>query len=250
MLLRITGFVFILAIVQSFSGDTIFENPVYIIDSVKVPANAGGPEAREITRVKNLPAIGKWMYQDDLQKAHWLGVKWGGRTLIEPINVIFVDTLSKSRDQSVEVLKENLRLAGFTDKPHHSSGYLGYIGKFFYPQLPLERHHAFSDNVAEVENNHGRIFGPHDFNGKYIYSGAFSREIIDPLSKIEHHYGSFDRARDELSQSLDKKSAYGITGYVNLNNVIMNNADSTTGDHDGMAVVLRLLQLPMEEVKE
>ncbi|MDD5069037.1 MAG: hypothetical protein PHN89_05595, partial [Candidatus Pacebacteria bacterium] len=49
----------------------------------------------------------------------------------------------------------------------------------YYPQLPPERHHAFSNEIAEIDNNHGRIFGPYRYREKYVYVAAFSRENID-----------------------------------------------------------------------
>lgn len=218
------------------------DTEIRVIDSVKVSDSAKRPEQRDIVHIKNFPPFGKWMYQDDMEIAHWLGLLWEGKNLFEPINVIFVDAVSKTRKESIEALVDNLKKAGYNKKPHHSSGYIGFIGRSFYPQLPPERHHAFSDEVAEINNNHGRIFGPHSARGQFFYTGSFSREVIDPIAKIMHHYGSFDRARDELSQSLNKKSLYRITAFVHLENAIIADEKNTTGDHDGMAVVLSLLQ--------
>jgi hypothetical protein len=212
----------------------------YAFENVQVPDAAQTPDAVDLAIIKGFPAIGKWLYQDDLQKAHWLGLKWEGKNLIEPINVIFVDSVSKNMAESIDQLYKNLKKAGYSDKAHHSSGYIGYLGDRFYPQLPRERHHAFSNEPAELNNNHGRIFGPCRHDGKYIYTAAFSREKIDPVSKIMHHFGSFDRARDELSQKLHKKSAFRIAGFVGMDNAIFNDQEYTTADHDGMAVILVL----------
>jgi hypothetical protein len=218
------------------AGDTMAR----IIDTVKVPAAGVRLNPADVAIVKGYPPMGKWMYQDDLEKAHWLGIPWEGKNLIEPINVVFVDAVSKTADESIGNLVENLTRGEFTDRTHHSSGYVGAIGGVFYPQLPRERYHAYSNAVAEIPNNHGRIFGPCHYQGKFIFIAAFSREIIEPGEKVLHHYGSFKRARDELSQSLDKKSSYKITGFVNLGNAIVNDAENTTADHDGNAVVLSL----------
>jgi hypothetical protein len=213
---------------------------VKIFDREKVPVTADPPCFNEIARVNGFPVIQKWMYQNDMQKANWLGLKWDGKNLLEPINIIFIDTISRTVSESNHKLIENLKRAGYSKKPHHSSGYIGYIGGTFYPQIPREKYYAFSNENAEIDNNHGRIFGPCRFNSKYFYTAAFSREVINPFTKIMHRYGSFNRARDELSQSLDKNSAFRIVGFVNLNNAIIDNKENTTADHDGVAVVLSL----------
>jgi hypothetical protein len=210
----------------------------YITGNILLKSNI--LNSSDIAIVDGFPVIGKWMYQDDMMRAHWLGIKWENKNLIEPINVILIDKRSKTIDEAISILFENLNKAGYTDRTPHSSGYLGYIGDRFYSQLPQEKHHAFSNEISEIDNNHGRIFGPYHYNGSYIFTGAFSREIIDPVSKVDHHYGSFNRARDEFSQSINKKSAYRIAGFVDLKNFILNSIENTTGDHDGIAVVLSI----------
>jgi hypothetical protein len=204
-----------------------------------VPPSGTHLDAADISVVPGLPAIGKWMYQADLQKAHWLGVPWEGKNLIEPINLVLVDSVSKSPEQAVGRLYENFKKAGYYDRRHHSSGYIGYLNGAFYGQLPKKKHHAFSNEVAELPNNHGRVFGPCRYEGSYYFIAAFSREDFDPIAKIEHRYASFNRARDELSQSFDKKSDYKIVRFVDLRNAIVGSRENTTGDHDGAAVVLK-----------
>ena len=205
-----------------------------------IPPSGTILDTSDVSVVPGLPPIGKWMYQVDLQKAHWLGVPWEGKILIEPINLVLVDPVSKSADEAVSRLYENFKKAGYYDRRHHSSGYIGYINSSFYGQLPKKKHHAFSNEIAELPNNHGRVFGPCGYNGRYYFIAAFSREDIDPVAKIEHRYASFNRARDELSQSFDKKSDYKIIRFLTLNNAIINSKGKTTGDHDGVAVVLEL----------
>jgi hypothetical protein len=234
--------VFMLAVLTAAETERIVQSDTAgkVFDSVRVPEIAKTPHFTEVTLTGGFPAICKWMYQENMEKAHWLGLKWENKNLIEPINIVFIDAISKTVAESNDRLTENLIKAGYSKKPHHSSGYISYIGNAFYPQLPREKYHAFSNRVAEIDNNHGRIFGPYRHNGKYVYSGAFSREVIEPFSKMRHHYGSFDRARDELSQSLDKNSEFKIVKFINLNNTIVGDTENTTGDHDGVAVVLAL----------
>jgi hypothetical protein len=203
-------------------------------------APARKPPLSEIAVVEGLPPVGKWMYQHDFQKAHWLGVPWEGKTLFEPVNLLFADAVSKSPNEAISRLTGNLRKAGYTERKHHSSGYIGYIDRSFYTQLPRADHFAFANEIAEVPNNHGRIFGPCLVEGKYYFIGAFSREGINPMAKIRHKYESFNRARDDLAGKLDKKSGYKIVRYVDLHNTVVGDALSTTGDHDGIAVLLEL----------
>jgi len=235
---------FIIQLISAATDTTISTDTIVnSFDSVKVPVKVTSPSLTEIAFEHGFPAVGKWLYQADMQQAHWLGFKWNDKNLIEPINIVFIDTISKTVSESNDRLLENLKKAGYSVKPHHSSGYIGYIGGSFYPQLPRVKYHAFSNEIAEIDNNHGRIFGPCYYDGKYFYTAAFSREVIAPLSKLEHHFSSFDRARDELSQSLDKNSAYKIVGFINLNNAIIGDKENTTADHDGVAVVLSLANI-------
>lgn len=195
-------------------------------------------DVSDTVRPVSLPAIGKWMYQDDGQRAHWLGVKWEGKDLIEPINIILIDKLSKTAEEAKDRIYDDLKRAGYLVRRHHSSGYRGYIGGKLYPQIPEEKYRAFSNGPAEIDNNHGRIFGPHYYKNAFIFTAAFSREEIVPTAKIEHQYASFDRARDNLAYNLNKRSDYKIVGFVNLDNAILGNGKYSTGDHDGVAVVL------------
>jgi hypothetical protein len=196
----------------------------------------------DIVELRGLPAIGKWMYRTDGRKADWLGVKWKGKSLIEPINVILIDDLSRSAAEARKRLYDNFAAAGFTERKLHSSGYAGYIARTFYAQLPSEKYRAFSDGDAALPNNHGRIFGPCFHEGRFVFTAAFSREVAVPTAKVWHRYRSFKKAWDDFSRKLDKCSNYRIVGSADLDNAISENSESTTGDHDGMAVVLSLVK--------
>ena len=190
--------------------------------------------------IKGLPALGKWMYQADSLRAHWLGVKYRNKNLIEPINIILIDSVSKSAEEAVQKLTAELLQAGYPARALHTGGYLGFIDTGFYKQLPREKNHAFSNHVAEMDNNHGRVFGPHFFGNSYIFIAALSRENIAPFDKVKHSFASFNRARDEFAESLEQKSHYKIIDYVNMHNFILNDSLNTTADHDGIAIVLKL----------
>jgi hypothetical protein len=187
-----------------------------------------------------LPAIGRWMIAGDGTVAHWLGQTIDdGKHLHEPINVILIDEGASSADDARQRLIAAAAAAGFPVRFGHSTGYHGFIGGTLYGQLPQGRDDAFSNRIFEESNNHGRIFGPHRHDGGgYIFIGAFSRERVDILYWPAHRYASFNAAREALAHGLDANTAFKAAGFVPLGNAV-NNAQVTTGDHDGRAVVLR-----------
>jgi hypothetical protein len=93
-----------------------------------------------------------------------------------------------------------------------------------------------------MDNNHGRVFGPAQprgaAGGPYYFIGAFSRERVDPVTKVKHRYGSFDRARDDFAQRMDEHTDYKVTALVSLENALIGDPGVTTGDHDGIAILL------------
>jgi hypothetical protein len=190
----------------------------------------------DIVKSISLPLLGKWMYTSEHRYANWLGAKLGGKAFREPINIIIVDSVSKSIDEAKNNLIKNFDTAGFKVRTGHSSEYLGYIENKFYAQLPEQSGHAFSDAPFEINNSHGRIFGPCEINGVYYFTGALSREKVVVDIPI-HHYASFNAARDKLAKNLDSKTHYKILSYINMNNAI--ESDSlTTGDHDSKGVLI------------
>ena len=194
----------------------------------------------EIAAPPGLPAIGKWMIDKDGSIAHWLGERVDGKKLHEPINVILIDASSSSADEAHKTLVAAATAAGYPVRFGHSTGYRGYVGGALYHQLPQGRDDAFSDRIFEETNNHGRIFGPHASDRGYVFIGAFSREAVDFLRDPPHRYASFNQARDGFARALAAHSTYRQTGTAPLDNAITNNPDVTTGDHDGLAVILTM----------
>lgn len=186
-----------------------------------------------------LPELGKWMYDPDLSPSSWLGEIFLGKTLREPINVVIEDPLAKSTEDAKQRLTEACRRAGFEVRFGHSDGYHGYIAGVFYPQLPTEPKHAFSNAPLEVDNSHGRIFGPAVVSGRYWFTAAFSREDIAPFDDPMHQYGSFNRARDEFAGGMEQRAGYRLVDFVLLHNALLDDPQATTGDHDGVATWLR-----------
>ena len=77
-----------------------------------------------------------------------------------------------------------------------------------------------------------------EWKGFYLFTGAFSRETVDVASKVKHHFNSFNRARDAFAKRMSEKAQYRVLSFADLGNAICGDPTLTTGDHDGMAVVL------------
>jgi hypothetical protein len=202
------------------------------------PTPVATPAPAEVAAPPGLPPVGKWMYDAAGAPAHWLGEIYRGRELREPINVLLVDGFAASVEDAKQRLVAAFARAGYPARTGHSSGYRGYIDGAFYGQLPEQKDHAFSDHHFELDNNHGRVFGPALAGGKYYFTAAFSREIVDPFTQVKHLYGSFNQARDDLAQRLDERTDYKLVGFVSLENALIGDPRLTTGDHDGIAVLL------------
>jgi hypothetical protein len=194
--------------------------------------------AEAVANPPGLPAIGRWMIAHDGSIAHWLGVVVDGKHLHEPVNVILIDEGATSADHAKQRLVAASAAAGFPVRIGHSTGYHGFIGGVLYGQLPHGRDDAFSNRVFEESNNHGRVFGPHGFDGGYLFIAAFSRERVNLLEWPAHRYESFNAARDAFAGGLDENTDFKASGFVPLDNAV-NDAQVTTGDHDGRAVLLR-----------
>jgi hypothetical protein len=188
--------------------------------------------------------IGKWMLRptsDGLQISDWIGQKYWGRNLLEPINVVIVDRTSTTAEESAQKLIDSLTAAGFPARVKHSTGYEGSIDGIDYTQQPTGAEQAFSDGFYIFPNDHGRFFGPApatDGEG-FVWVAALSRERVGVYNwQFTHSYVSFNRARDDLRAGLLGIGAVDL-GTVNLDNRV-NNATQTTGDSDGYAVVIEL----------
>lgn len=191
--------------------------------------------------VQDIPEIGevgKWMVTKTLENATWLSYKVGGRTLREPVNVILLDKVAKTHEEATSRLLSAMNAAGYGPKNMHSDGYSGWIGGRLYPQQPATgKGEAFSDGPWYTTNNHGRMFGPAQVNGGFVFTGAFSREDFRLLPRPGHFYNSFQAAREDLANRLTAHTGFKRAGYVDMGSTI-DSATETTADHDGRAVLL------------
>ena len=183
--------------------------------------------------------IGRWLLTGREVPANWLGQKFQGKMMREPINVILVDEVAATPDAAVKYLLESCEAIGYLSRPGHSSDYRGQIGNVIYSQLPRQQNHAFSNAMYILPNNHGRIFGPHFFAGYYYFSGALSREAINLFAEVRHVYASFEMAKQDFAARMQASGRYFVVGAIAMENVFLPSESMTTGDHDGTAVLLR-----------
>jgi hypothetical protein len=210
-----------------------------ILGSEPSRSQALGSSYAETADPQGFPIIGKWMLTAQGVPSDWLGEVYQGKILREPINVIIVDEAAASRDDAVARLLRAAAEAGYPVRLGHSAGYQAVIGGELYAQLPKGWDDAFSNEVFELSNNHGRIFGPYQMGQAYLFTGAFSRERVDPFRWPGHRYASFNQARDDFAQRLNRNSSYETSGTTRLDNTLADDPRLTTGDHDGKAVILR-----------
>lgn len=186
--------------------------------------------------------IGKWMLQWNGEIADYGGLPYEGKTVLEPVNVIIVDPTSKTALGAALRLNAAMRRAGFPPRFFHSTGFRGLIDDQRYRQQPRGLLVGYSDDFFLATNNHGRIFGPDpvETSSGFVWSGAFSREELAFINGLPRHtFVSSNQARDALAAKLVASGRATLGGSVSLNNAY-NTDTTTTGDHDGYAVVLVL----------
>jgi hypothetical protein len=193
--------------------------------------------------------VGKYMLQSDGSVSNYGGQTYGGKTMVEPVNVIIVDPTSTTPEQATAKLNRDMTLGGFPPMAVHSGGFMALVGAKTYGQKPALPLLAYSDNLFLLQNDHGRIFGPAPVSttgGGYVWTGAFSTETlgISENGIPGHVYVSDNAARAALIARLVASGQVSRIDYVPLNNAIdpRDPATSgyTSGDHDGYAVVITL----------
>lgn len=186
-----------------------------------------------------LSRLGPWMLRSDGTPARWLGIPFRGKTLVEPINVVLVDPVSRTRQQAISRAISEARLAGYHDEWGHSSGYWAQIGDGLYTEIPDNQPRAFSNRGFYQTNNHGRIMGPALVDGRFVFVASFSTERPSFFPSFRHLFVSFVKARDDFCAQMNLRSAYRIEGVIFLGNVL-EEGEKTTGDHDGRVTILQI----------
>jgi hypothetical protein len=209
-----------------------------LVCSAAAAADEYIPSPKDIAHINGLPEIGKWMISPENRPANWIGELYKGKMMKEPINIIIIDNKAASIVDAKERLSRFMAKAGFKDRCGHSSGYKGYISGKIYGQLPAENDHAYSDGWYIFDNDHARLFGPYKDGKRYIFIGAFSREVVGFYGKtLTHKYGSFNKARDAFAENVKRKTDLKDLSVVNMGSKA-NSSKVTTGDHDGQALLL------------
>lgn len=193
--------------------------------------------SRPVAGLPSLPAIDGWLFHEKTGYADWLGLRFFGRNLREPINVIIVDPFSKTEQDAIRKVIRECAKAGYPEEFGHSAGYFGIIDGLPYQQINGKRREAFSNHDFFLMNNHGRIIGPALKDGAFVFIAAFSTEKPTIFRGFHHLFVSFNLARDDFCAKLDAKSAFKKAGRLYLGNVLQDGAE-TTADHDGYATVL------------
>lgn len=208
-----------------------------VTDQPVMPITEEGITSLVAEMQPKLPTVGQWMVDGKDNFASWLGEPYEGKPLREPINIIIIDAGANNEKDAVTRLVSASEKAGYPIRRGHSIGYKALICGEFYSEIPTGKSGAFSNEPFELDNNHGRIFGPCQFGDSFVFVAAFSRENIDPLGTPKHRYASFNRSRDDYSQRMNKTTAFQLNSFIDLKNTGLGTT-WTTGDHDGMAVVL------------
>ncbi|WP_142271559.1 hypothetical protein [Mycobacterium sp. AT1] len=230
---------------REIEGATALAKPAAAVTTVQPNAAApvAAPDAPRPTDVAHTVYgdIGTWLLQPNGKIANYGGVRHGGKTVLEPVNVIILDPTSTSSAESAARLDAAMTRAGFPAQPIHSTGFSGIINGASYGQQPTGFLQAFSDNFFLFPNDHGRMFGaaPAANGAGYVWSGAFSTEQLNPANPFTHEYVSSETARAALARRLVASGAATVVGVVPLGNAY-DDGTLTTGDHDGYAVVLQL----------
>lgn len=185
----------------------------------------------------SLPDVDGWLFHEKTGYADWLGLRFFGLKLREPINVILVDPYSKTEKDAIRKVIRECAKAGYPEEFGHSAGYFGIIDGRPYSQVNGNRREAFSNHDFFVLNNHGRIIGPAQKDGAFIFIAAFSTEKPTVFRGFHHLFVSFNLARDDFCAKLDAKSAFKKAGRQYLGNVLHDGRE-TTADHDGYATIL------------
>ena len=186
--------------------------------------------------------IGKWMLGPNGQIADYGGAPHQGKTVLETVNVIIVDPTSRNSLEATWRLSAAMRRSGFPPRLIHSTGFRGLIDDQRYRQQPRGLFVGYSDAFFLVPNNHGRIFGPAPVEtvSGYVWSGAFSTEEMAWVNGLPRHvYVSSNQARAALAARLVASGRARLGGMVALGNSYDTDT-TTTGDHDGYAVVVIL----------
>lgn len=95
--------------------------------------------AQDVPSIAYSFSIGHWLLRENGENADWLGLKYRGKYLREPINVVIVDPFSTGADLATAKVMKACKTAGYEEDYGHSAGYMGEIAGKMYRQIPNDR---------------------------------------------------------------------------------------------------------------
>ena len=179
--------------------------------------------------------IGIWMFNQQKVEinsiANWINVTHMGKTILEPINVIWIDCKATNVNQANNNVTSFLNANNIYPRTGSSEGYFALFENENWV-IQFDKTWSNQSNHATI-NNHGRIFLSQEVisdNGEIIFvsSGAFSYE------NPQHYFLSFKNAIDELDEKIDWK----IYKEKLLVGNIINTNTYNTFDHEGVKVFI------------
>jgi len=177
--------------------------------------------------------FGMWMFNERKLEvdaiANWIGIKQKGKSILEPINIIWVDYKANTKNEARENITTFLNANDFLIRNGSSVGYYGlFENNNWIPQYK----ETWSDKEdPKTINNHGRIFPAHKItsnlnNPVFVSTGAFS--IEDEL----HYLVSFNDALKKMKETKEWKVFRNRFKAAN----IIQEHNYTTFDHEGIIV--------------
>ncbi len=179
--------------------------------------------------------IGIWMFKKQKKEidaiANWINVQHLGKTILEPINIIWVDLTAKTTEEANLNVTTFLKANNINPRAGSSEG---YFGLFENNNWVSQYDKTWSNQLNHITvNNHGRIFLSQKIisnTGKtaYISTGAFSYE------NEQHYFISFKNAIYELQEQNNWKI---YDEQLQIRNIISNSVYDTF-DHEGAKVFI------------
>lgn len=179
--------------------------------------------------------LGIWMFKDMIADknyiANWLNTRHDSKSILEPINIIWIDLKAKDKTEASNNVVQFLKQNGFVNRRYSSTGYSSFFDNIeWIPQYP----ETWSDKAdPRTINNHGRIFLAHKTSSKsnnlvFVSSGAFS---------IESETHAFISFKNSLKQFNEVSEWRIYKNNLDIGNIIQT-TNYSTFDHEGVIVFI------------
>ncbi|MCL7754033.1 hypothetical protein [Polaribacter sp. Z022] len=178
-------------------------------------------------------SMGIWMFnarnESENSIANWINVEHLGKTILEPINVLWIDFKANNKTEAINNIVNFLTLNNFIMRSGSSIGYHSFFDDFKWISQYQETWSSHEN--PNTINNHGRIFLGHQVKSSlnqnvYISSGAFS------IENEKHLFISFKDALKDFN-NVDQWKTYDEN--LNIGNKV-ESGNFSTFDHEGLKV--------------